>query len=554
MKSKKFFTMILFILILGAAFFVRVYKLGQIPAGVYTDEASLGYNAYSLLLTGKDEFGKSWPVYFRAFSTFQDSLYGYFSVIPVYFLGLSIFSTRLVSVISGLTVVLVSFLIVYWSDLKKKSNLALLAAFTVAFSPWAIYQSRVAVGSNLGLGLTAVGILFLFLSLNKRWFFVLACSILGLASYAYAGQRITSILFPIVFVLINKKFFLKPRKWALVGFALLILIMLPQFKGLSSAGSLVRYQTQGYTQKSTFEKHGGPLIKIPVLGRSIYIARQFTSQYLSVLSPRSLFFEPEPQLVRSIPDLSTFYVWMIIPFFAGLVQVWKKRSHVFIQITFLLLAIGALPEALTGDPFYTLRMLPYLWGITLVIALGIDSLLTKIQNNLVKWTLAAIVVVLTGFNFYTAYFIFLKHERSIWYGYPFQVLAEFTEENSNQKFVLDSEIYDAPYIWMAFYKKLDPKKLQAQAPPGLLEHYYDDLTYYKYKVVGNVEVRKINWGLDPCQDEYIIGDIAAIGDAQAVEHKLSLIREIKDLSNKTILWIFHTNPELKCSQKSESEK
>ncbi len=547
MKTKKIFLLILFVIILCAACFVRLYKLGEIPAGAYLDEASLGYNAYSLLLTGRDEFGKNWPIYFRAFSTFQDSLYGYFSIIPVYFLGLSIFSTRLVSVISGSIVVLITFLLFYYSDLKNKLSLALLAGLTVAFTPWAIYQSRVAVGSNLGLALTAISILLLFLSLKREWFFVPACAFFGIASYAYAGQRITGILFPIVFVLINRKIFSQSKKLVVIGFALLILIMLPQFMALSHTGSLVRYQTQGYTQESTFLKNGDSLVKLPIfVGWPLYIVRQFTSQYLSDFSPRSLFFEPEPQLVRSIPGLSVFYVWMIIPFFIGFARLWKEKSNPLIQIIFLLMIIGPLPEALTGDPFYTLRMLPGLWGMTLLVSFGIYAIFDKFKHNYAKILLAAFLIAISGLNFYISYFILLKHERSVYFGYPFQVLAEITEENKSQTFVLDSEIYDAPYIWMAFYKKYDPVELQAQTPPGLLNHYYDDLTFYKYRTIGNVEVRKINWGVDQCKDEYLVGDITAISDTQAKEHKFTLIREVKDLTGKTILWIYRTNPQPEC--------
>jgi len=546
MKSKKVLTIVLFALILGAASFIRLYKLGQVPAGVYTDEASLGYNAYSILLTGKDEFGKSWPIYFRAFSTFQDSLYGYFSIIPIYFLGLSIFSTRLVSVISGLIVIMVTFLLFYYSDLKNKLCLGLLSSLMVALAPWAIYQSRVAVGSNLGLAITAVGILFLILSLKKRWFFAVACAIFGIASYAYAGQRITGILFPAVFVFINRKIFLKSKKLVATGFALLVIVMLPQFTALQHVGSLIRYQTQGYTQESTFLKYGGSLDKLPVfLGWPLYIARQFTSQYLSDFSPRSLFFEPEPQLFRSIPDLSVFYIWMIIPFFIGFAQLWEEKSKPLIQIIFLLLIIGPIPEAVTGDPFYTLRMLPLLWGMTLMIAFGLKSIFDAVKFNYRKILLAAFLLLISGFNFYVCYFIFLKYERSVYFGYPFQVLAQMTEENKNQPFVLDSETFDAPYIWMAFYKKYDPVKLQAQTPLGLLNHYYDDLT--KYKVIGNVDVRKVSWGVDQCKDEYIVGDIQAISSAQAEAHDFTLVKEIKDLNNNTVLWVYHTNPQLKCS-------
>ena len=44
------------ILILAAA--LRLFGLTRYPAGLNADEAALGYNAYSLLLTGRDEHGQ----------------------------------------------------------------------------------------------------------------------------------------------------------------------------------------------------------------------------------------------------------------------------------------------------------------------------------------------------------------------------------------------------------------------------------------------------------------------------------------------------------------
>lgn len=39
------------------AFVLRVFMLGHIPWGFQWDEASYAYNAYSILKTGKDEWG-----------------------------------------------------------------------------------------------------------------------------------------------------------------------------------------------------------------------------------------------------------------------------------------------------------------------------------------------------------------------------------------------------------------------------------------------------------------------------------------------------------------
>lgn len=64
-------------LIIFLAFSLRFYKLGSVPAGFFSDEAAVGYNAYSLLKTGKDEFGKPWPFLFISFGEGKLPLYIY---------------------------------------------------------------------------------------------------------------------------------------------------------------------------------------------------------------------------------------------------------------------------------------------------------------------------------------------------------------------------------------------------------------------------------------------------------------------------------------------
>ncbi len=52
---------LLLLLVFFIAFFLRFYKLDTIP-GLLRDEASIGYNAYSVLTTDKDEYGKLLPL------------------------------------------------------------------------------------------------------------------------------------------------------------------------------------------------------------------------------------------------------------------------------------------------------------------------------------------------------------------------------------------------------------------------------------------------------------------------------------------------------------
>jgi len=74
------------IIILGLI--LRTWHLSALPAGFTADEASHGYDAYSLLKTGKDQWGASWPLAFRSFGDFKLPIYTYLSLPFIYFLDL----------------------------------------------------------------------------------------------------------------------------------------------------------------------------------------------------------------------------------------------------------------------------------------------------------------------------------------------------------------------------------------------------------------------------------------------------------------------------------
>ena len=132
---------IILALVLALSLLVRLYQLDTIPFGLNIDEASMGYNAYSLLETGKDRYGQAFPVIFRSFGSFQAPLYTYLTIPAVLLLGANIFAVHLVSALSGFIVVCATFLISYLG-LKKNFKLAILISMVVGFAPWSILFTR----------------------------------------------------------------------------------------------------------------------------------------------------------------------------------------------------------------------------------------------------------------------------------------------------------------------------------------------------------------------------------------------------------------------------
>src|SRR3989344_3153163 len=134
------------ILILLLAAVLRFYQLGQVPSGLVNDEAAFGYNAYSLIKTGRDEFGQSWPIIFYSFGEGKLPVYIYLTLPSVAIFGLNEFAVRLPSALLG---VLTVWVVSRWS---------LLAALVLATMPWHIHFSRAAFEANVALFFVTWGI------------------------------------------------------------------------------------------------------------------------------------------------------------------------------------------------------------------------------------------------------------------------------------------------------------------------------------------------------------------------------------------------------------
>ena len=73
---------LMFAVIVAVAAVTRLAGLEGVPPGINHDEASNGYDAYSILKTGQDRWGESWPVLLEGFGRgdYRGALYAYLIV------------------------------------------------------------------------------------------------------------------------------------------------------------------------------------------------------------------------------------------------------------------------------------------------------------------------------------------------------------------------------------------------------------------------------------------------------------------------------------------
>ncbi|PIZ48613.1 hypothetical protein COY29_03365, partial [Candidatus Woesebacteria bacterium CG_4_10_14_0_2_um_filter_39_14] len=166
-------------LILLISFVLRFYQLTENPPALNWDEVSHGYNAYSILKTGQDEWGVSWPGIFRAYGDYKLPVYIYATSLSISLFGLNDFAVRFPSALAGVLAVLLTYLLV--KELFKNQKAALLAAFFLAISPWHLFTSRAAFEANLAAFLTLTGFYFFIQGFGKKWLLPLGIFLLGLS-------------------------------------------------------------------------------------------------------------------------------------------------------------------------------------------------------------------------------------------------------------------------------------------------------------------------------------------------------------------------------------
>jgi hypothetical protein len=183
-------------LLLAITGFLHFWKLGSAPAGFYGDESSIAYNAYCIALTGADEYGTRYPVFFRGFDNYHDPVMVYALVPLVKTLGLKEWVARLPSAVFHLLAAVMFALLVQRYCRNRWISLASGLVFSVI--PWAFPVSRtVSAGyTAMLLGMSA-GWLWLLEALGRRshGYAVAAAGAWAFAMYAHnIGRPMTALL------------------------------------------------------------------------------------------------------------------------------------------------------------------------------------------------------------------------------------------------------------------------------------------------------------------------------------------------------------------------
>lgn len=494
MTKNKFIFLLLAIIALGAI--LRLWGLGGLPRGFFRDEAALGYNAFSIWETGKDEYGVSFPVVFRSFEVFFLPLYVYLSAPIVGFFGLTETTTRLISAFSGVALLFIAYLIVkpIWD---RKS--ALLTAFVLAISPWHIFYSRGAFEGNLALTLFAGGFLFWFkfLEREKVKLFYASTLLFAFSMYSYQSERVVVPFFALAALAISRKKLWRLKNRLILPTLVLLIFLIPLLSLSFKAGGY--HRAFGVSVFETQEKPPGFIDELgseSILNDTYYLrGRQILSLYLTYFSPRNLFFEGDYDRQRSVGNQSVFYAWMFPFLIVGLWSVLKKKNE-FSKNLVIWTLLAPIPAAITGDPFHTYRSLLLYLPLTIFIGVGISEVAKGLKARGKYFIFLVNLVGLGSLSlFWFNYAVLTQSSRARSWDYGYKEISSFIDSLSPETKVVVDDPWTEGYIHYLFFNKVGPRKYHEEV--NLLgnpeSYYYSDPSEIRPKSIGSVEFRKVSW-------------------------------------------------------------
>lgn len=538
MKRLSNIYIVLFILFF-LGFILRFYRLGEVPVGLHRDEAFLGYNAYSILLTGKDMNSNLFPLHLKSF-LFSPAGYSYLSIPFIYFFGLSTFSVRFVSAFFGSLFILLVFFLAkeLFRNYKNKNIISLLSSFFIAISPWNINLARTATENTIVVFLITLGTLLFLLSVRKNNFLLLILSFLsyGITLFLYQAPRAFLPLFIplLVFFLLPK---IKNKKERLaIFFLFLSVIIAPLLTIFASKNLSLRIRTVSVFATSETKLKLDQYIRedgvrsIPSFtarffhNKVIGYSQEILNNYFEHFSYKFLFTDSGfPDRYR-VPSAGLLYVYELPLILLGVWELFKrnKRTALFIIGWIILAPLGS---ALTFDDVPNLqRTLIIFPAISFLAAFGVVSiygLLNSLRVNKYTIYIPGILIVVYFLSFYLHQYYIHQPVYRPWYrqdGYKELVVEVNKFLGKNEKAIVTNR-ESAPTIFFLFYSKYSPIEFQKETKNTKMKD-FDRINFLKYnfsqeecplKLGENGEIKKekntvfVNSGL--CKEIFNAGEI-----------------------------------------------
>lgn len=467
---------IVLLLILTLAIFLRFYKLGDIPIGFNDDEAAFGYNAYSVLTTGRDEWGKFLP--FPAFESFGDwklIAYLYLAVLSTAIFGVNEFATRFPSALLGTLSVLITYFLtikLFEKDENKKTY-AIFATFLLAISPWSIIASRNAFESDILVFFISLATVLFLKGLNSKNYLSASVVVFSTSLYVYRSAWLFVPIFTLSLLFFFKDKFKKMQflKLAFI-FTLLALPLAPTVFSFSGQSRFIQESfISGVSRSGIIDdlnsrrgectKKNNKFVCQLIYNKYFGFTTIYFNNYFDNLSPQTYFTRGNSQGYQSFPSRGLFYTFELPLLAVGtILLVAKKYQAAKVLIPWILIVpIGASFTGV-GNPGRLNILMP---APQIIEGFALGYLILKVIKQpagILLAFLAQIVIFISVAKLLADAFYYFPAVSGQYQRYGYKELFQYlnSQKDDYQQIVVSRRGDDAKqYIHFLFFTKYNPK-------------------------------------------------------------------------------------------------
>jgi hypothetical protein len=525
----------------AVALFLRSLLFAHVPNGLNRDEAALGYNAYSLIKTGMDEYGKRWPVSITSFGDQKLPGYVYLLIPFISLLGLETWVVRLPSLIAGLFLVIEIGYLGYqvskrldWDEWASW-GVSTVGMLFIAVAPWANHFSRVAYEAHIALVLFILGFITYLAATEKgraraveRFLLIVTSGAWSLTFLTYHTYHIFIPLIIVGLVVIDWRKLIRTDKLgvitgALIGISAVLILLLGgvfQANQIKSQGITPFKTTTLNRQHVSFRAlmpDNDALYTHLLFNKATEAITIFAQNYLSAFSANFFFVHGSNHGDHNPGHMANMHLYIAPFLFLGVLYLWEQRKRRIAQQLFAWLFLAIIPASLTIQPQHEIRISPIFPVICLIAAIGCITFIQGLKKSWLQMSFVIgifLVITLSTFRMGLEYLYIIPvriqtHEQ-------FTLLAHaMIKYGADGNPVITNSESSSPYIWYLFESKYDPatfiKNVHRYAP--------DKEGFIHVKQIGNIYFQTIDW------------DVLT---QRACKQKITLILPLKDLPDDRV--------------------
>lgn len=455
---------------------LRFYNLANLPPSLEWDEVATGYDANSILKTGRDQFGNYLPLTFRSLDDYKPPLYTYLTVASIAVFGWNDFAVRFPAALLGVLALVTTYGMVW--VLFKNQKIALLVSLLLAISPWHINFSRLALETNSTIFFTTAATWAFLTGLKKGWWLIVSAILFGLDMYLYHNARVFVPLFGFILLLIYHKEVFTRKIYAVISLVVISFFLIRLVPVVTNIEGQMRFYGTSIFSNTTLseiaeakEKYANWRVIDQEQGIRIYgklfhnqyvlFSLRLAENYLSHFNPNFwIFTDDYPR--HHMPEMGVIYfieLPLIITGFYFLIKQ-QKRKTIFVLVAWILLA--PIAASVTKDVPHSLRSEIMLPIFQISIGLGILALVKFFKTKISRYIFIGFISLLyfISVSFFLHKFLFhYSRETSQYWQYGRRDAALYAESiKQNFDHIVVSTRLEQPHVFFLYYLKYDPQK------------------------------------------------------------------------------------------------